>query len=290
FASVRANGLIAMALEEHDYLRWAKHTNGDQDLILVTRKGQSIRFHETDVRVMGRPAAGVNAIRLRGDDELTGMDVIGDPEDTLLVITANGYGKRTPLREYGVQRRFGQGIRTLSKDFHKTGPIIGSGVVKPDDSLTLITSGGVVLRTEIEMIRVYGRSTSGVKMIDLADNDMLVSIAVLSSDSERAKAAAPAGRTNGDGHAASYAEDALDEEMIDDEDLLDDEEMLTDENDSDEVYEDEYYYEDDEDPAPNDGYDAKKQRESAEEQLRAARCSEKRLAAFLLFFAVPGGL
>ena len=243
FASVRANGLIAMALEEHDYLRWAKHTNGDQDLILVTRKGQSIRFHETDVRVMGRPAAGVNAIRLRGDDELTGMDVIGDPEDTLLVITANGYGKRTPLREYGVQRRFGQGIRTLSKDFHKTGPIIGSGVVKPDDSLTLITSGGVVLRTEVEMISVYGRSTSGVKMIDLADSDALVSIAVLSSSAERAPAPAGAARTNGDSPAAHYAEDVLDEELLDDEDS------------GDEVYENGYYDDEAPDDYEDEGYD-----------------------------------
>ena len=244
FASVRSNGLIAMALEEDDYLRWVKHTTGNQDLILVTRKGQSIRFHETDVRVMGRPAAGVNAIRLRGDDELTGMDAIDDPDDTLLVITANGYGKRTPLREYGVQRRFGHGIRTLSKDFRKTGPIIGAGVVKPDDSLTLITAGGIVLRTDVGSISVYGRATSGVKMIDLADNDVLVSIAVLSSDSNQGKGA-PAGRTNGDGSAEHYAEDVLDEEMLDDEALLEDEP-------SDEVYEDEYYYEDDDESAGDD--------------------------------------
>jgi DNA gyrase subunit A len=232
FASVRSNGLIAMALEQHDYLRWAKYTTGDQDLILVTRKGQSIRFNENDVRVMGRPAAGVNAIRLRGDDELTGMDVIDDPNDTLLVITENGYGKRTPLSEYGVQRRFGQGIRTLSKDLNKTGPIIGSGVVKPGDSLTLITAGGIVLRTEIDMISIYSRATSGVKMIDLADNDVLVSIAVLAGGAEGNGERRPAARANGDGHTAHYAGDA-----------------------DDEVYEDEFY-EDDE--ALDEGYDEDK--------------------------------
>ncbi len=179
FAAVRSNGLIAMTLDDDDYLGWVRRTTGDQDLIVVTRHGQSIRFHERDVRVMGRPAGGVSAIRLADDDEVAGMDVITDPNATLLVVTEYGYGKRTPLAEYKVQRRFGSGIRTLSKDLHKTGSIIGASVVTPDDGLTLITAGGIVLRTEVDTISIYGRSTSGVKMIHLADDDALVSMAIV---------------------------------------------------------------------------------------------------------------
>jgi DNA gyrase subunit A len=184
FAQVRSNGLIAMGLEEDDYLGWVARTNGAQDLILVTRKGQSIRFSERDVRVMGRPAGGVSAIRFRGDDELAAMDVITDLRNTLLVVTEYGYGKRTPLDEYKRQRRYGSGIRTLSTDVRKTGRIIGARVVTPEDGLTLITAGGIALRTEVDTINTYGRATSGVKLIDLPEDDVLVSMAIVSGDAE----------------------------------------------------------------------------------------------------------
>ncbi len=182
FAAVRSNGLIAMSLDKDDYLGWVRHTSGRQDLILVTRGGQSIRFHERDVRVMGRPAGGVSAIRFASGDELAGMDVIEDPRDDLLVVTEFGYGKRTPLEEYKRQRRFGSGIRTLTSDLSKTGRIIGTAVVKPDDDLTLITAGGIALRTEVSTINVYGRSTGGVKLMDLPDEDVLVSMALVTGE------------------------------------------------------------------------------------------------------------
>jgi DNA gyrase subunit A len=181
FAAVRSNGLIAMALEEDDYLGWVHQTSGDQDLILVTRNGQSIRFDEREVRVLSRAAGGVSAIRFVDDDELAGMDVIDNPLATLLVITEFGYGKRTPLSEYGRQHRFGIGIRTLARH-QKTGRIIGASVVSLDDHLTLITIGGIALRTDVAAIREYGRDTSGVKMIDLAENDALVSMAIINSE------------------------------------------------------------------------------------------------------------
>jgi DNA gyrase subunit A len=212
FASVRSNGLIAMALDEDDYLGWVKHTSGSQDLILVTRDGQSIRFGERDVRVMGRPAGGVSAIRFQGGDELAAMDVIIDPGDTLLVVTEYGYGKRTYLDEYKRQRRYGGGIRTLSKETNKTGRIIGAAVVTPDDDLTLITSGGIALRTSVNMINTYGRSTSGVKLIDLADDDVLVGMAIVEA-APQAERAAQAGNGSGD--------DLPDELMLDEDDLLD---------------------------------------------------------------------
>jgi DNA gyrase subunit A len=212
FAAVRSNGLIAMALDDDDYLGWAKHTSGHQDLILVTRKGQSIRFDERDVRVMGRAASGVGAIRFVGGDELAAIEVIDDPGDTLLVVTEYGFGKRTPLSEYRRQRRYGVGIRTLSRTLEKTGRIIGAAVVTPDDDLTLITAGGIALRTEVGMISTYGRSTSGVKMIDLAENDVLVSMAIVNSDEyERRRASTAALAPSGNGSELPpgvYEEDA----------------------------------------------------------------------------------
>ncbi|MBN2303591.1 MAG: DNA gyrase subunit A [Anaerolineae bacterium] len=232
FAAVRSNGLIAMSLDRDDYLGWVKQTNGDQDLILVTRQGQCIRFHEDDVRVMGRPAAGVSAIRFQGDDELTAMDVIDNPLKDLLVVTEYGYGKRTPLHEYKTQRRYGGGLRTLSKDYQKTGPIIGAAVVSPEDGLTLITAGGIALRTEVHTINLYGRSTSGVKLMDLPDDDLLVGMAILQAEKARERAA----RDNGD--AGEYEDGgegerggimAADDVMLDDA-LLDDDVMLDDDD------------------------------------------------------------
>ncbi len=191
FAQVRSNGLIAMTLDEGDYLGWAVHTTGNQDVILVTRYGQSIRFNEQDVRVMGRQAAGVSAIRFGNDqDELTALAVITDPDAHLLVVTEYGYGKRTSLHEYPVQHRFGLGVRTLSKDLPKTGRIVGAHVVGSDDHLTLITAGGIALRTEVSTINIYGRATSGVKVMDLADDDMIVSTAIVGPPSEAELAAA----------------------------------------------------------------------------------------------------
>ncbi len=234
FAAVRSNGLIAMGLDEDDYLGWVRHTTGNQDLILVTRNGMSIRFNEEDVRVMGRPALGVSAIRFRGDDELAGMDVIHDPRDTLLVVTEYGYGKRTPLHEYKRQRRYGSGIRTLSKDLQKTGRIISARVVSHDDNLTLITAGGMALRTDVSSINIYGRATSGVKLMDLPNNDVLVSIALVSGerperlDGELLEqdAIPPVDDDYDTGDLDAYDYDAEDEPLNDGEDTYDAEDEL----------------------------------------------------------------
>src|SRR5262249_25953608 len=114
FASVRSNGLIAIGLDGDDQLRWVKRTSGDDHIIVVTRLGQSIRFRESEVRVMGRQAVGVNAIRLREGDALAGVDVINPGVTTLLVVTSRGYGKRTPIEEYPLRGRFGLGVRTIA--------------------------------------------------------------------------------------------------------------------------------------------------------------------------------
>jgi len=177
FSSVRPSGLIAINLEEGDVLNWVKLTNGDQDLILVTENGQSIRFNEEQVRSMGRQAAGVNAIRLQQGDAVAGVDVVSDPELELLVVTRKAYGKRTPLREYPQQGRYGLGVRTLARN-EKTGPVIDARVVRPTDHLTLITAGGKALRTAVENISLIGRNTQGVRIMRIPKDDFIASIAL----------------------------------------------------------------------------------------------------------------
>jgi DNA gyrase subunit A len=181
FEAVRPSGLIAMGLDDGDALNWAKYTDGDQDIILCTEGGQSIRFHESKVRVMGRQAGGVNAIRLEEGDTVAGMDVVNLEDTDLLVITANGLGKRTPLADYRTQGRYGSGIRTLKRD-ERTGAVVGMRCVNPKDDILLITSNSIVLRTQLEQIRETGRSAIGVRVMDLGDGDTIVGVALLKSD------------------------------------------------------------------------------------------------------------
>ncbi|MEZ4666839.1 MAG: DNA gyrase subunit A [Anaerolineae bacterium] len=179
FAAVRPSGLIAMSLDEGDYLGWVKYSDGDQDVILVTDQGQSIRFHESEVRVMGRPAGGVHAIKL-DDDAVAGMDVVDEDHTHVIVVTKNGYGKRTELDEYRQQGRYGSGIRTLARN-EKTGPIVAMCCVQEGDDIILMTRDGVVLRTNLDQIRETGRSTQGVTVMNLYDGDEVVGMAIMTS-------------------------------------------------------------------------------------------------------------
>jgi DNA gyrase subunit A len=166
-------------------LNWVKYTNGNQDVLIVTEGGQAIRFNEKQVRVMGRPAGGVNAIRLSRDDTVAGMDVIDEDDTHLLVVTANGHGKRTMLDEYSVRGRYGMGVRTLARN-QKTGAIIAMRCIKSDDDIMLMTQNGVVLRTELDEIRETGRSTQGVVIMNLAEDDMVIGLAVIDVEAEAA--------------------------------------------------------------------------------------------------------
>jgi DNA gyrase subunit A len=180
FASVRSNGLIAMGLDGDDQLRWVKRTSGEDHIILVTEQGQSIRFRESEVRVMGRPAIGVNAIRLREGDHLAGLDVIKPGVTSLLVVTSKGYGKRTPITEYPLRGRFGLGVRTIAMNAtEKLGTIVSAHTLRDDDDITVITRDGMALRTRASTIRLVGRATQGVRVINLARHDQVVSVAVV---------------------------------------------------------------------------------------------------------------
>jgi DNA gyrase subunit A len=178
FAEVRPSGLIAMNLNQDDYLGWVKYSNGDQDIVIVTEQGQSIRFHESDVRPMGRQAGGVNAIKLVGNDRAAGMDVLEPDHTHILVVTRYGFGKRTSVDNYARQSRYGMGVRTLARN-ERTGPLVTMRAIKEDDEIMVVTRSGIVLRTSLDEIRETGRSTQGVKVMNLNEDDDVVGIAVL---------------------------------------------------------------------------------------------------------------
>ncbi|MEW6715997.1 MAG: DNA gyrase subunit A [Chloroflexota bacterium] len=190
FASVRPSGLIAMGLDDDDQLGWVRLTRGDEEIILVTERGQALRFPEDSVRPMGRPATGVIGIRMEPGDAVTSMDVI-EPGGDLLVVTMKGYGKRTPLREYPSKGRGTRGVRTIAREaLDEIGPISSARVVQSDDDLTLISANGVVMRIHVSSIRSYGRSTRGVQIIDLQEGDSVASLARISETMLRSVGAA----------------------------------------------------------------------------------------------------
>ncbi|MGW8224524.1 MAG: DNA gyrase subunit A [Anaerolineales bacterium] len=177
FAAVRPSGLIAINLAEGDELRWVRLTDGNCDCILVTEKGQALRFSESEIRPTGRTAAGVIGIRLRGDDHVTSMEIV-EPGGDLLVVTTQGYGKRTPLTQYARKSRATLGITTIDKNaIPKIGKIAAARVVQEADDLTIISINAVVLRTTVEQIKQAGRATRGVRLIGLKEGDSVASMA-----------------------------------------------------------------------------------------------------------------
>jgi len=177
FASVRPSGLIAMTLEAGDTLGWVRLTTGQDEIILVTEKGKALRFHESEVRAMGRAASGVQAIRLAKGDAVASMDVV-QPGGALLIVTRGGFGKQTPLEEYPVHSRAGAGVMTIdAKALNVTGTITSARVVQQSDDLTLISANGVVLRLKVKDVRRSGRATRGVRLMKLQPGDSVVAVA-----------------------------------------------------------------------------------------------------------------
>ncbi len=177
FASVRPSGLLAINLESKDILGWARLTDGEDEIILVTERGQALRYSEAEIRPMGRNAAGVTAIRLDRGDLVTSMEVVED-EASLLVLTRLGYGKRTPLSEYPPKGRATGGIKTIDTNaFEKIGTIASARVVQEADDLTIMSANGVVLRTNVKDISQSGRATRGVMLINLGSGDYVSTMA-----------------------------------------------------------------------------------------------------------------
>ncbi len=183
YINTRKDGLIALTLDASDELIDVKLTQGNEEMILVTQKGISIRFCEKEVRPMGRTARGVRGIRLRDDDILIGMEVI-QPESQLLVVTARGFGKRTPLEEYRAQTRGGKGIMTI-RPTKRNGLLAGVKVVRDGEELMIITAEGIIIRLAVQDISSMGRTTQGVTLMRMDAQDGVVAVAkVVTKDEE----------------------------------------------------------------------------------------------------------
>ena len=197
YQNVRAAGIIAINVDEGDRLIGVELTDGQDHLLLVTRKGQGIRFPETDARPMGRATGGVRGITLADGDAVEGIEVVHE-EAMLLTVTENGYGKRTPFGEYRVQRRGGKGL--IANDLTaKTGDLVTALSVHADDAIMIVTKMGTMIRMPVDGVRITGRSAQGVKLIDLAEDDVVMSATPVEPDDEAAPdapasaAEAPAG-------------------------------------------------------------------------------------------------
>jgi DNA gyrase subunit A len=189
FAAVRPSGLIAMNLESGDELGWARLTSGKDEIMIVTTKGQALRFAETQVRAMGRAAAGVLGIRLKAGDKVTSMEVV-EEGGALLTITKAGYGKQTPLPQYSPKGRATYGIATIDqKSLPITGNIVTARVVQDNDDITVISANGIILRLKVNQIKTAGRATRGVHVIRLQNGDSVAALArIAAADLEKAGA------------------------------------------------------------------------------------------------------
>jgi DNA gyrase subunit A len=188
---LKADGIIAIKMREGDELVGVRHSTGENDVLMVSRNGQAIRFDEKDVRAMGRDASGVQGMRLRGDDEVISVNIAHDDAD-LLVVTENGYGKRTRIADYPRKGRGGMGVKTVQLTEAK-GHLAGARVVRDGYQVMLISTGGTVIRMSVEDIRRMGRSTQGVIVMRLRDGEIVSSLApvVESGDDESAPNDAP---------------------------------------------------------------------------------------------------
>ncbi len=186
FGNVRKGGIIAISIDDGDTLIDAKLTSGQDETVLITKEGMSIRFSEDDVRAMGRPATGVRGISLEKEDAVVALAIV-DPRATLLVAGDQGIGKRTSFEEYRVQSRGGKGIITM-KCNEKTGSVIGALTVKDEDELMLISVAGQMVRIAVKDVREAGRNTQGVKLIELSHGDRLQAIAPVVGEAAEAAA------------------------------------------------------------------------------------------------------
>lgn len=182
YSNIRKGGLIAILLREDDELIGVKLTDGQQEVIIGTAQGMSIRFHEDDVRSMGRSSTGVIGIRLSSGDSVIGMDIV-DLESSVLIVTTKGYGKRTPVSEYRIQTRGGKGIKTLSVT-EKRGAVVGLKVVDDEHDLMIISGLGTIIRTSISEISLMGRNTQGIRLINIREDDEVATVAHVEKNDE----------------------------------------------------------------------------------------------------------
>ena len=179
YANVRSNGLITIKLDPGDELKWVKPTTGKNDIIISTSAGQAIRFNEADVRAMGRSAMGVRGMRLRPKDEVVGMDIVTDPKQKLIAVSANGYGKSTLVANFPTHKRGGVGIKVAAVTA-KTGPIVAVHTLDPEASeVIMMSSNGQAIRVAVKDIPTLGRATQGVRIMRMTEGDTVASIGIV---------------------------------------------------------------------------------------------------------------
>ncbi len=176
YSRPRTNGINAITIKENDELLEAKLTTGDSQIMLAASSGKSIRFEESKTRPMGRTASGVRGIRISDDDELIGMVAINDDESDILVVSEKGYGKRSSLEDYRITNRGGKGVKTINIT-DKTGKLIAIKNVTDEDDIMIINKSGITIRMEVKNLRVLGRATQGVRLINIKNNDAIASVA-----------------------------------------------------------------------------------------------------------------
>ncbi|MDD4762158.1 MAG: DNA gyrase C-terminal beta-propeller domain-containing protein, partial [Candidatus Pacebacteria bacterium] len=180
FKNVRRSGIIAITLKKDDELKWVSLSSGKDEIIISSVNGQAIRFKETDVRPMGRASSGVISIKLKKGDRASSMDII-TPESKdgrLLAVMENGYGKQTPLKEYKIQKRGGSGIKTANVTA-KTGKVIAARVITNEEELFALSAHGQIIKTELKTVRLAGRSTQGVRIMNVKEGDKVAGIVCL---------------------------------------------------------------------------------------------------------------
>jgi len=186
FSRPRTAGIIAVGLDEKDYLIGASITDGRHDVMLFSDGGKAVRFDENDVRPMGRTARGVIGMKLAKGKKLISLLVAEDENDFVLTATENGFGKRTPITEYTRHARATQGMIAIQTS-ERNGRVVAATLVKPDDEIMLITTGGVLIRTRVKEIRSMSRATQGVTLINLDKGETLISLEkVAETDNEEA--------------------------------------------------------------------------------------------------------
>jgi DNA gyrase subunit A len=175
FSRPRASGIIAVGLDERDYLIGVALTEGKHDVMLFSDGGKAVRFDENDVRPMGRSARGVRGMKLGRGQKVISLLVAESEEQAVLTATENGYGKRTPIGEYTRHGRGSQGMIAV-KTNPRNGKVVAARLVRPDDQIMLITTGGVLIRTRVKEVREMGRATQGVTLINLDEGEKLAGL------------------------------------------------------------------------------------------------------------------
>ena len=184
YSRPRSNGINAITIKEDDELLEAKLTNGNSQILIAVKSGKCIRFEENKTRPMGRNASGVRGVRLKDQkDEVVGMISVNDMDSDILVVSENGYGKRSKLEDYRITNRGGKGVKTISIT-EKTGNLVSLKNVSDGDDLMIINKSGIAIRMEVNTLRVMGRATQGVRLINIKDNDSIAAVAKVVLDDQ----------------------------------------------------------------------------------------------------------